>query len=113
VLSSGRKFDVSGISMRLRYGLPFFSQTIEMERDGLTHVLFDILAGASRGYAAGQIRRERGEPRLRLLYYDQVFLHCFSPACFITLLSVPGAKSSPGFPGTVTNPSFVESLYCR
>jgi hypothetical protein len=37
----------------------------------------------------------------------------FSPACLSTLFRVPGARSSLGFPGTVTLPGLVGCLNFR
>ena len=34
----------------------------------------------------------------------------FRPACFKMLFCVPGARSSPGLPGTVTRPSLLACL---
>ena len=39
--------------------------------------------------------------------------HYFRPDCFRILFSVPGAKSSLGFPGTVTRPGFDACLNWR
>src|SRR6267378_7291478 len=44
---------------------------------------------------------------------NQVFFHDFNTACFRIMFNVPGARSSPGFPGTVTKPSLAECLYCQ
>jgi len=68
-----------------------------MERNGVTHVLLDFLAAAARGDTSRQIWRIRGKSRFRLLHHDQIFFHCFSPACFITLYErslVPDRRQS-------------------
>jgi len=42
--------------MRLGDSLSFFAQAVEVECNGLAHVLFDFLACATGRDAAGQIR---------------------------------------------------------
>jgi len=42
--------------MRLRNGLAFVAQTIQMEGDRFLHVVLDLVEGAACGDTAGEIR---------------------------------------------------------
>src|SRR5579864_8740305 len=90
----------------------FFPQTVQMKRDGVLHLSFNFLLCPTCRNAARKVGRVRGVTSRRLFDHDQVF-HCFNPACFKTLFSVPGERSSPGLPGTVTSPGFDACLNCR
>jgi len=85
-------------------------QAIEVELDGLAHIVLDLCAAGAGGYASGQVRRIGGVTRARFFDDNEVFLHFFNPACLRMLFSVPGASSSFRLHGTVTNP-FLEG--CR
>ncbi len=50
------------------------------------------------------LKQARLKPCPALFDDDEIF-HGFSLACIRILLSVPGAKSSAGFPAMVTNPA--------
>src|ERR1700738_1615045 len=82
-----------------------------MKGNSLADILLNFLASAACRDAAGEIRRIGRKTRLSRFDNNQVLFHGLSPACFITLLRVPGARSSPGFPGTVTSPSLTACLY--
>jgi len=83
-----------------------------MKRDRVLHLSFNFLLCATCCNAARKVWRVRGITGRRPFDHDQV-LHGFNPACFKTLFSVPGARSSPGFPATVTSPGFAAFLNCR
>src|ERR1700676_3992026 len=51
----GGQFNVCGISLRFGDGLSFFAQAIEMKSNGIPHVLFDFLAGATGGNTPRQV----------------------------------------------------------
>ena len=104
--------DVRGRRARFRKVHTFFFQAVQVERNRCLHLSLDIVAGTASGYAARHVGRVGRVSRCCRLDHDQVF-HCFSPACFRTLFKVPGARSSPGFPATVTSPGFDACLNCR
>src|SRR5207244_10137422 len=101
----GWDLDVRRRRVRFRNRKPFFPETVQMKRDGVLHLALNIVLRSGRRNASGKVGRVRRVTGRSLLNHDQV-LHGFSPACFKTLFSVPGARSSPGFPATVTSPGF-------
>src|SRR5579859_1406395 len=86
-----------------------------MEADGFAELVLDVLYRRPCGDASGQVRYVAGVVSGRFLDDNRIAHQCFSlrPACFRTLLSVPGARSSDGFPATVTRPDFVGCLNWR
>src|SRR5258708_7436254 len=65
-----------------------------MERNGFSHVLFDLFARPASRNTSGKIGGVGGKTSLRWLNDYQVFFHDFKPACFRMLFNVPGARSS-------------------
>ena len=93
--------------------LSFFAQSVEVECNCLSHVMFHFFMGPARRNTSWEIWRVGGKACLCRLDDHQVFFHDVNLACFRILFNVPGARSSPGFPGTVTKPSLTECLHCR
>ena len=108
----GSGVDVGRIGMRRRRRQPFRTHAFKMEGDRLSHLTFDVVACGPSCDAAVEIWRVRRETGRGVLHNDEIF-HCFNPACLRMLLNVPGPRSSLGFPGTVTSPTFEACLYCR
>ena len=109
---SGTNLDIRRGGSRIGQLRALLPETIEMKRDGVSHLPFRVFAGCPRRDAAGHVRRVRGEPRGRRFDHNEIS-HDFSPACFRTLFSVLGARSSPGLPATVTSPDLDPCLNCR
>ena len=89
--------------MRSRPTSTILAKPFKVELDRFTHVLLGRLAGPTGCHTTREIWRVGREPGPRLLDDDEVS-HGFSPACLNILFKVPGAKSSPGLPATVTTP---------
>ncbi len=104
---SGRTFDVADRAGWLRDRYPILTKSINVKNDGLSDLCPDFL---NRGTGCDTSWKIRNISRIIsfgfLDYYG--ILHRkpqrFSPACLSILACVPGAKSSLGFPGTVTRP---------
>jgi hypothetical protein len=110
-LRSGRKFHVRRVCLWFRNRQPLQAKSVKVEGNCLPHVLFYFFAGVASRNASREIWGVGGKTSLRRFDNDQVFFHGFNPACFRILFNVPGAKSSPGLPGTVTRPSLAVCLY--
>ncbi len=82
-----------------------------MELDGFPHALLDIGTRGPGRHTSREVRGVGGVPGLGLLDDDEE-RHGFSPACLRMLLRVPGARSSPGWPVTVTKPGLVGCVHC-
>jgi hypothetical protein len=101
-------------SARLRNGVTLLAQPLKVKFDSLLHVALDFFAVRSGRNAARQVRRVSRKTRTGRLDDNEVLHPCsFNPACLRMLLSVPGANSSPGLPGTVTRPGLLGCLNCR
>lgn len=86
-----------------------------MESHGLANLLFDFCHGRASCDTARKVWDVRREIAISL-FNDNCITHDhypFLPACLRILPSVPGAKSSLGLPGTVTQPGFDGCLNCR
>lgn len=83
----------------------------QMQLDCLAHALLYCRLRRTGGNASRQIGRIRRESRWCLLHNDED-LHCLSPACLRMLFNVPGARSSPACPATVTSPGLTGCLNC-
>src|SRR6266478_3561627 len=101
--------------MRVWFGdrLSFLAQSVEVERNCLSHVMFHFFMGPASRNTSREIWRVGRKACFCRLDDNQVFFHDFNPGCFRILFNVPGARSSPGFPGTVTKPSLTGCFYCR
>ena len=64
-----------------------------MELNGLSNKLLRLLFRMAGSNDAGQIGHISTPARARF-FIDNNVLHCFKPACFRTLLRVPGGRSS-------------------
>lgn len=84
----------------------------EVELDGFRNQPPGFFKRGCGGDAPWQIRHISGPIMNRLFKNDSVS-HLLSPACFNIEFSVPGGRSSPGWPGTVTVPDFPAWTYCR
>lgn len=109
---SGRNFAVGGPGSWLRHRAIRQPQTLDVELDRIMHLSLHFLPRAAGSHATRQIRRISRESGGGPLNNDQISAH-FSPDCLRMLFCVPGARSSPGLPGTVTKPGRVACLYCR
>src|SRR5215831_9384821 len=91
-----------------------FAHSFKVKLDRLANEALSFLNRRPRGDTAGQIRNVRGVIRSCVLNDYRVshghLPYLFRPDCFRILLSVPGAKSSLGFPATVTRPGLVGCL---
>jgi hypothetical protein len=77
---------------------------------------FGFLLCRSDCHAAGKIWRVCPESISAFLdNYQELFHYCFpfNPACFNTLLSVPGGISRPAIPEMVTNPDLMGCVNWR
>ena len=74
--------------MGSRHLEPFQAQALQVERDRLLHVSFDLLARSAGRDTTFQIRRVRGVSSCGFFANDKVFLHFFIPACFNMLFKV-------------------------
>jgi len=83
----------------------------QMKRNRFDHFPLHFVPCRPRGDAPRKIRRVGRKSRFR--FFDNHEVSHRRPACFSTLLRVPGASSSPGFPGTVTSPGFQGCLNWR
>jgi hypothetical protein len=92
--------------MRFGHGLAGITETGPVKLNRVAHSGLDLGPGRSSGNAAREIGRVGRQPGRCGLHDDQVALGHFSPACWRTLFSVPGASSSLGFPASVTSPGF-------
>src|SRR5258708_20597575 len=95
---------------RFRYRLTFFAQAVNVKSNRLAHILLNLLTSAPSRNAAREIRRIGRKTRVRWLDNNQILFHGLSPACFIARLRVPGARSSPAFPPTLTTPTLTACL---
>ena len=109
---SCRDFAVGGPGSWLRNRGIRQPQTFDVELDRIMHLSLHFLPRAASSHATRQIRRISREAGGGPLNNDQISAH-FSPDCLRMLFCVPGARSSPGLPGTVTKPCRVACLYCR
>src|SRR5262247_3954296 len=89
-----------------------FPKPFKMKLDGLAHGFFNTRTSTARGNATGKVWGVCRVACLGLFDNDEVS-HGFNPACLNILLSVPGAKSDPGFPAIVTSPGFLSCLNWR
>ena len=71
------------------------THAVEMELDCTSHGLFNLISGLAGCDTSGKIRRKRGVSRFSFFDNDKILVH-FKLACLRMLLSVPGARSSPG-----------------
>src|SRR5437588_2190341 len=69
-----------------------------MKRDRILHLSLNLLLCAGRRHAPRKVGRVRGISAGGLFDHDQV-LHCFNPACFKTLFSVPWRQVVARLPG--------------
>ena len=91
--------------------MAFLLEALDVELDGLTDELqrfIPCLAGCDTAGKIGNV----GSKRFGALFDHNEVPHLtlsylFKPACFSTLLSVPGGTSTPGLPATVTIPGFI------
>ncbi len=131
--SSGQKHHVPGVDLKspkemlggnihvlnmaawMRCWRPIFAKPLQVESDSFTNLLLDFLDGASGGNTTGKVGNISRIVGMSLLNYDCVAhgIHPLRPACLRILLSVPGARSSLGLPGTVTRPALDGCLYWR
>jgi hypothetical protein len=101
-----RYFQHIGRVTRFGNRITVFAHGLQVRFDSFGHPRARLFERLSRGNAARKVRRIGAVPGGRWFVDHGVFIH-FSPACFIMLLSVPGATSSEGWPCTVTLPGFV------
>ena len=91
--------------------MAFPPEALDVELDGLTDEPQRFIPCLSGCDTAGKIRDIGSERRGALFDHNEVthleLSYLFRPACFSTLLSVPGGTSTPGLPATVTIPGFV------
>lgn len=102
---SGWDFDVRRGRVRFRDLCSVLTKAVQVERDRFPHLPLSLRTGAPCGDAAGNVRGVRRESCRCRLNHNQVS-HRFKPACLNTLFRVPGARSLPGLPATVTRPGF-------
>src|SRR5439155_9792583 len=108
---SGRHFDVGRIGVWLGHVKALQPQTFQMKLHRLSHISLDVFPRLAGRHAAFQVGRVGKVSSTRLFDHNKILLHCFSPACFRMLFSVPRASSSLWLPGTVTKPRFAGCLY--
>src|SRR5438045_5439278 len=108
------RFHVIRQTRRRRDGLAVLDQPLDVELDRLGDVLLYLVDRLTGADTAGQVRNVRAVIRIRLLDDDRVPHGVyFNPACLRMLFKVPGFRSWPMLPGTVTRPFFVGCLYWR
>jgi hypothetical protein len=91
-----------------------FNETLDVQLDRFVHPPFGFLSCRSGRNAAGQVGRVRRKVVAGILDDNRAMhIYSFKPACLRTLLYVPGARSSDGFPAMVTRPAFVGCLNWR
>jgi hypothetical protein len=108
-------FDVIDAAGWRRRWSAIFAKSGYMEFDCFAKNRLSFFDCGARGNTTRKIGHITGKIVFRLFNYDRVAHispHFLSPACLRILFSVPGAKSSLGFPATVTRPSFVACLNC-
>ena len=77
------------------------SHAVEMELNCVPHGLLNLILVLTGCDTSGKIRRKRGISRFSFFHNDKILVH-FKLACLRMLLSVPGARSSPGWPAPVS-----------
>jgi len=107
--------DVIADATGFGYGQTVFAQPVDVKPDSRANLSFDFFNGRAGGHAAWKVWNVCRIVVRRLLDDDCVLhdSHSLSCACLRMLFSVPGARSSLGFPATVTRPFFVGCLNCR
>ena len=89
-----------------------FFQPFKVKRNCLANIFLNFAFRFPRGNATRKIRAIRGKvPRCSFNDYE-IFAHC-SPACLRMLFKVPGGKSWPDCPATVTRPGLELCLNWR
>jgi len=93
------------------------AEALNVEFDCLTDLtlcLFPSYTGRDTTGEIGYVRRKirPGVLDHHCITHEKV-THFLNPACLRILFSVPGAKSSPSFPATVTRPALPGCLNCR
>ncbi len=78
-------------------------QSLQMKLQCLLHIFFNFLSCFSRCDTPIDVRRIGRISRFSFFNDNQIF-HFLKRACLKMLFCVPGAKSSFGFPDTVTKP---------
>ena len=112
----GRDLDVLHRARWGRDRITIFTHALEMKLDGFTNLSLHFVDGGTGGYATWEVWNVGREIWSRIFDNDGIAHdspHFLKPACLRMLFSVPGASSSPGFPGTVTRPDFVGCLNWR
>jgi hypothetical protein len=110
----GGNLDVVDSTRRRWNRSPVLAHSFNVKLNGLAYRALSFLNRSACSHAAGQIRNVRGVVRPSILNDDRVshgqLPYFFRPDCFRILFNVPGAKSSLGFPATVTRPGLVGCL---
>src|SRR5579864_696844 len=113
----GGNLDVVDTTRGRRNRSAILSHPFEVKFDCLADGALRFLNRCASRHAAGQIGYVGRVVRSGVLNDDGVshgqLPYFFWPDCFRILFSVPGAKSSLGFPATVTRPGFVRCLNWR
>ena len=109
----GHDFDVFDLARWRRNRKAIFTQTLQVKFDSLSNLRLGLCDGRARGDATRKIGNVSRVVVLRFLDNNRIAHlqpHFLSPACLKILARVPTARSSLGFPGTVTRPAFVGCL---
>ncbi len=113
----GGNLNVVHVTRRRRNRSAVLTHPFKVKLNGLANRELSFFHSRACGHAAGQIRYVSGVVCAGVFNNDRVshgqLPYFFRPDCFRILLSVPGAKSSLGLPGTVTRPAFVGCLNWR
>jgi len=114
-----REGQVFGCGGGLRDRNAVFPQSADVHFDSLVHSAGGLIPGLAGGNTAGKVWRIGREIALSLLDDNRKAMHGHFPlgllkaACLRTVLSVPGARSSLGWPAIVTRPGFWACLNWR
>lgn len=116
LLQSGSKLDIINRTGGIWNWHSILTKPVNVEKDALPNFCSNFLNGGPSRDTSWKIRNV--SRIISLGFLDDYGIshfgpHPFSPACLRILAWVPGAKSSLGFPGTVTRPFFDWCLYCR
>src|SRR5713101_3987844 len=109
------RFNVIRNAGRFGHREPVFPQSRHVKPDRLAKFVLHGLHGRPSSNASRQVGHIGRVVCLRFFDHDRVAHYRFSfrPACFKMLCSVPGARSSEGFPAIVTRPGLRGCLNCR
>src|SRR5260221_4167763 len=112
--SLGADFAVRSGSGGLWNGQVVLSEAADVQANGFVHAGCRLFGCRPSCDATGQVRRVGREIAVGPFHHDQKTPHHRSSrlACTRILLRVPGARSSFGWPATVTRPGLVGCLSC-